>query len=327
MTVLVTGSAGHLGEGIVLTLRAAGRPVLGLDAKASAFTDRVGSILERAFLKECLDGVTAVIHAATLHKPHLATHSFQDFVDANVTGTRILLEEAVAADVACFVYTSTTSVFGKALSPGPEQPAVWVTEELGAEPKNVYGLTKLLAEGLCELSHHRHGLPVIVLRTSRFFPEADDDAAVRNRYEPANVQANEMLYRRVDIEDVVTAHLLAIEKAQSLGFARHIISATSPFEPDHVAELRVDAPTVVHRLFPESQALYGARGWKLFPTIGRVYINQLARSDLNWQPKYDFRHVLECLRQKRDFRSALALSIGSKGYHDRTFAEGPYPVN
>lgn len=327
MTVLVTGSAGHLGEGIVLTLRAAGRPVLGLDAKASAFTDRVGSILDRAFVKECLDGVTAVIHAATLHKPHLATHSFQDFVDANVTGTRILLEEAVAADVACFVYTSTTSVFGKALSPGPEQPAVWVTEELGAEPKNVYGLTKLLAEGLCELSHHRHGLPVIVLRTSRFFPEADDDAAVRNRYEPANVQANEMLYRRVDIEDVVTAHLLAIEKAQSLGFARHIISATSPFEPDHVAELRVDAPTVVHRLFPESQALYGARGWKLFPTIGRVYINQLARSDLNWQPKYDFRHVLECLRQKRDFRSALALSIGSKGYHDRTFAEGPYPVN
>jgi nucleoside-diphosphate-sugar epimerase len=326
MTVLVTGSAGHLGEGIVRTLRAAGRPVCGLDAKASTFTDRVGSILERPFVRESLVGVSAVIHAATLHKPHLATHSFQDFVDTNVTGTRILLEEAVAAGVECFVYTSTTSVFGNAMSPGPDQPAVWVTEELGPEPKNVYGLTKLLAESLCELFHHRYGLPVMVLRTSRFFPEADDDHAVRNSYKPANVQANEMLYRRVDIKDVVTAHLLAIAKAGSMGFARYLISATSPFEADDLAELRIDAPGIVNRLFPESEALYAARGWKLFPTIGRVYVNQLARSELDWKPKYDFRHVLECLREDRDFRSALARVVGSKGYHDRTFDEGPYPV-
>jgi UDP-glucose 4-epimerase len=326
LTVLVTGTAGHLGEGIVRTLRAAGRPVLGLDAKASALTDRVGSILNRPFVRESLDGVSAVIHAATLHKPHLATHSFQDFVDTNVTGTRILLEEAVAASVECFVYTSTTSVFGKAMLPGPDQPAVWVTEELGPEPKNVYGLTKLLAESLCELFHHRHSLPVMVLRTSRFFPEADDDVATRNSYEPANVQANEMLYRRVDIEDVVAAHLLAIAKAGSIGLARYIISATSPFDPDDLAELRIDAPGVVNRLFPESEALYAAREWKLFPTIARVYVNRLARSELGWAPKYDFRHVLECLRENRDFRSAPARAVGSKGYHDRTFDEGPYPV-
>jgi len=326
LTVLVTGTAGHLGEGIVRTLRAAGRPVTGLDAKASTFTDRVGSILERPFVRESLDGVSAVIHAATLHKPHLATHSFQDFVDTNVTGTHILLEEAAAAGVDCFVYTSTTSVFGNAMSPGPDQPAIWVTEALGPEPKNIYGLTKLLAESQCELFHHRYGLPVVVLRTSRFFPEADDDVAIRNFYESANVQANEMLYRRVDIEDVVTAHLLAIAKAGGIGFARYIVSATSPFDPDNLAELRIDAAAVVNRLFPESEALYAARGWKLFPTIGRVYVNQLARSELDWLPKYDFRHVLECLRENRDFRSALARVIGSKGYHDTTFDEGPYPV-
>ena len=326
MTVLVTGSAGHLGEGIVRTLRAAGRPVLGLDAKASTLTDRVGSILERTFVRECLDGVSAIIHAATLHKPHLATHSFQDFVDTNVTGTRILLEEAVAANVECFVYTSTTSVFGRALSPGPEQPAVWVTEELTPEPKNVYGLTKLLAESLCELFHRRHGLPVLVLRTSRFFPEADDDVAVRSSYEPANVQANEMLYRRVDIADVVNAHLLALEKAASVGFGRYIVSATTPFALVDLAELSIDAQGVVNRLFPECEALYAARGWKPFPTIGRVYVNQLARSGLDWEPKYDFRHVLESLRENRDFHSALARVVGSKGYHDRKFDEGPYPV-
>jgi UDP-glucose 4-epimerase len=154
----------------------------------------------------------------------------------------------------------------------------------------------------------------------------DDDVTIRKSYEPANVQANEMLFRRVDIEDVVTAHVLATEKARSVGFARHIVSATSPFEPDHLAELGTDAAGVVHRLFPESGPLYAARGWKLFPTIGRVYINRRARSELNWEPKYDFRHVLECLRENRDFRSALARDVGSKGYHDRTFGEEPYPV-
>jgi UDP-glucose 4-epimerase len=43
------------------------------------------------------EGVRAVIHAASLHKPHVATHNYQDFIDTNVTGTLILLEEAAAA--------------------------------------------------------------------------------------------------------------------------------------------------------------------------------------------------------------------------------------
>jgi UDP-glucose 4-epimerase len=55
-----------------------------------------------------MNGVQAVFHTATLHKPHIATHSRQDFVDTNVTGTLNLLEEAAAAGVASFVYTSTT---------------------------------------------------------------------------------------------------------------------------------------------------------------------------------------------------------------------------
>ena len=68
------------------------------------------------------EGVRAVYHAATLHKPHVATHSRQDFVDTNITGTLNLLEEAVAAGVEAFVFTSTTSVFGDALTPPPGLP-------------------------------------------------------------------------------------------------------------------------------------------------------------------------------------------------------------
>src|SRR6185437_15664722 len=145
-SVLVTGSAGHLGEALMRTFRAQRRPAVGLDIKASAFTDRVGSVCDRAFVKECLRGARTVIHAATLHKPHVATHSMQDFVDTNITGTLVLLEEAVAAGVEAFIYASTTSAFGDALTPAAGQPAAWITEDVAPIPKNIYGVTKVAAE-------------------------------------------------------------------------------------------------------------------------------------------------------------------------------------
>ncbi|HEY4640925.1 MAG TPA: NAD(P)-dependent oxidoreductase, partial [Thermoanaerobaculia bacterium] len=218
MTILITGSAGHLGEALMRTLRAAGRSARGIDIKDSPFTDRVGSISDRSFVREAMSGVGAVIHSATLHKPHIVSHSNQEFVDVNVTGTLTLLDAAVEAGVETFLFTSTTSAFGSALSPAPGEPAAWITEEVAPIPKNIYGVTKVAAESLCELFHRKHRLPVLVLRTSRFFPEADDDPSTAAVYSTPNAQANELLYRRADIADIVSAHLLALERARSIGF-------------------------------------------------------------------------------------------------------------
>jgi UDP-glucose 4-epimerase len=271
-------------------------------------------------------GVDAVIHTATLHKPHVATHSRESFVDTNITGTLNLLEEAVVAGVGSFVFTSTTSAFGGALTPPPAAPAAWVTEDVKPVPRNIYGVTKTAAEDLCELFHRKVGLACLVLRTSRFFPEEDDRKETREAYEDGNVKANEFLYRRVDIEDVVSAHLLAGEKARAIGFGRYIISATTPFTWDDLAELHVNAPAVVKREVPEYEAEYERRGWKMFPGIDRVYVNERARVDLGWRPRHDFRYVVDRLRAGEDPRSPLASAVGSKGYHSRKFAEGPYPM-
>lgn len=326
MTILVTGSAGHLGEALMRTLRKAGRDVLGVDLKSSPFTDRVGSIGDRAFVHECMIGVDQVIHTATLHKPHVATHAYQDFVDTNITGTLNLLEEAESRKVGAFVFTSTTSVFGSALVPPAGEPAAWITEDVVPVPKNIYGVSKLAAEHLCELFARRHRLPAIVLRTSRFFPEADDDPHMRSAFAPDNAQANELLYRRADIEDVVDAHLLALNAASRLGFGRYIVSATTPFEHGDLADIRLHADRVVLARFPACEALYATQGWRLFERIDRVYDNARARDALGWQPRYGFQHVLDSLRSGLDVRSALAREVGSKGYHDTVFADGPYPV-
>jgi UDP-glucose 4-epimerase len=325
MKILITGSSGHLGEALVRTLRQTGHEVFGIDLLPSDFTDAVGSIADRPFVKKSMAGVEAVLHTATLHKPHVVTHTRQSFIDTNITGTLNLLEEAVLAGVRRFVFTSTTSAFGSALTPPPGSPAAWVTENVSPVPRNIYGVSKIAAEDLCELFHRKQGLPCLILRTSRFFPEEDDRHETRTAYDDANAKVNEFLYRRVDIEDVVSAHLIAMEKAPAVGFGRYIISATTPFTKDDLAELRQNAPAVVARRVPEYEVEYARRGWKMFPAIDRVYVNERARNELGWRPVYDFRYILEQLRAGEDFRSPLARTVGSKGYHAEKFALGPYP--
>src|SRR5262245_53371841 len=326
MNILVTGSAGHLGEALMRTLPLEGHHPVGLDIKKSPFTHRVGSIVDRNFVRACIRGMDAVLHTATLHKPHVVTHSRQDFVDTNITGTLNLLEEAAAARAEAFVFTSTTSVFGRALTPSAGAPAAWITEDVVPMPKNIYGITKISAENLCELFHRDRGLRCVILRTSRFFPEADDRKETREAYADTNVKVNEFLYRRGDIADIVNAHVLALKKAESIGFERYIVSATTPFVQKDLPDLRRDAPAVVRRYAPQYEEVYAARGWSMFPTVDRVYVNDRARSELGWRPRYDFAYVIDQVNRGEDYRSPLARTIGSKGYHDVVFEEGPYPT-
>jgi UDP-glucose 4-epimerase len=326
MTVLVTGSSGHLGEALMRILRANGRAALGLDIIPGPFTDEIGSIADRALVARSLHDVDAVLHVATLHKPHVATHTREAFVETNVLGTLTLLEEAVRARVRAFVMTSTTSTFGDALKPPPGQPAAWIDEQVVPVPKNIYGVTKTAAEDLCQLFHRNEDLAAIVLRTSRFFPEEDDDPAARKAYPDDNAKANEYLFRRVAIEDVVDAHLLAIERAPAIGFGKYIISATTPFLPEDCARLRADAPAVVSLRAPGWEDEYAQRGWRMFPSIDRVYDNALARKDLGWRPKWDFTAIVERLRATGDIRGPLAKQVGVKGYHAELFEGAPYPV-
>jgi nucleoside-diphosphate-sugar epimerase len=165
-----------------------------------------------------------------------------------------------------------------------------------------------------------------VLRTSRFFPEDDDSRAARATHSSDNMKANEFLYRRVALEDVVSAHLAAVARAPALGFGTYIVSATTPLTEADLPLLRTDPAQVVRRYVPEFEVEYARRGWSLPPDIGRVYVNVAARRDLQWTPEYDFARIIRDLAAGGGVAGPLARTVGSKGYHDRIFAEGPYPV-
>ena len=324
MNILITGSSGHLGTALSIVLSKSNHKVLGIDVIEGNHTHHIGSLVDKTFVQKYMKGIDVVLHTATLHKPHIVTHSQQDFIDTNISGTLNLLEAAQQTGVKSFIFTSTTSTFGDAMK--STDSAVWVTEKLVPQPKNIYGVTKIAAENLCQLFYRNLQLPCIILRTSRFFAEVDDNQILRENYQDANIKANELLYRRVDIQDVVDAHLLAIEKAPTIGFGHYIISGTTPFKQTDLKELYKNAPSVLKQYFPSFETIYDAKNWAFFPSISRVYVNELAQNDLDWRPKYDFQWVLNCLKNKQDHRSSLAKEVGIRGYHEQTFENGPYPV-
>lgn len=327
MKILITGSSGHLGEALIRVLQKEPHEIIAVDYKASDFTTHQGSITDRKFVRNCMQGVDTVIHAATLHKPHIVTHSKSEFVSTNTLGTLNLLEEARLQGSKSFIFTSTTSTFGDALRPKAGEAAKWIDERVVPKPKNIYGVSKTAAEDICQLYYRNHKLPCLILKTSRFFLEEDDDKEKRAKFSDPNLKANEYLHRRVDIADAVEAHLLAIEKAEEIGFGKYIISATTPFSKADLPELNSDVAKVLARIHPNFPEIYESVGWKMFDQIGRVYVNEKARRELGWKPRYDFAYVLDCLKKGKEYRSDLALEVGIKKYHDQVFEEGPYPVN
>jgi nucleoside-diphosphate-sugar epimerase len=330
--VLVTGSSGHLGAALMLYLPTVGHRPLGIDILPSATTNLVGSISDRAFVASVFDAhpqLQHVVHAATLHKPHVESHQPQDFIDTNITGTQALLEaasaprhrgSAAAAPLLSFVFISTTSTFGAALSPEPGSPAAWIDDSVRPLPKNIYGVTKCAAEDLCRLAHLRHGLPVVVLRTSRFFPEEDDDDDRRASLADDNLKVLELAYRRCDLADVAAACRAAMLRAAGpdiAGWARFVISAPPPFARDE-ATLRMlnrDPQAAFEAAVPGVSAVFARRGWRFLARLDRVYDSTAALHQLGWEPQYTFARTVERVAAGQEWRSDLALRVGKKGYH------------
>lgn len=296
MRVLLTGSSGWLGRALVPQLNTEGYEVVGFDVAPGPHTNIVGSVADRALVRQALagQGFGAVIHTAALHKPDIARHPAQSFVDVNVTGTLNLLEGARDSGVSRFVFTSTTSLMiSSRIRAGSPGTATWIDESLAPlEPRNIYGVTKLAAEGLCRL-YAQAAMPVVVLRTGRFFPEEDDTLPGDGR----NLKAVEFLHRRLTVADAAAAHLAALRHAPALGFDTFVVSAPTPFQRADAAQLATDARAVVLRYFPDAEELFSRAGWKLPDRLDRVYDAGKAQRLMGFRCRTDFAAILAALRR------------------------------
>jgi UDP-glucose 4-epimerase len=279
--VVVTGSSGHLGSTVVAMLRDDGVEAIGLDAVAGPWTDLVADVRDADAVRRGLRGASGVVHAASLHAPHVPLRSKREFIDVNVTGVQVVLDAAREAGVETMVYSSTTSVYGRALE--PHEAAVWVDEELQPRPRDIYDVTKLAAERLCELFAAETGVPTTCLRVSRFSFGTAPELAVPY-----------CLHRAVNVGDAARAHVLALERVEG-GQLVVNVSGASPFRREDVDELLHDAAAVLRRRAPRLAEALRRSGHPLPRRIERVYAIDRATDELGYRPRHG---VLDLLREQ-----------------------------
>jgi nucleoside-diphosphate-sugar epimerase len=297
----VTGSSGWLAQDLVPRLKRAEHTVIGLDPVPGPHTDVVGTVADRDLVRQIIRDhrIQGIVHAGALHKPDIVRYPESAFRATNVEGTRNLLDAAVRAGHDRFLFTSTTSLMITAAiragRDGGATEAAWLDEDFGPlQPRNIYGVTKLEAERLCRRVHEESGMAIAVLRTGRFFPEDDD---THRHPSGPNIKANELLHRRLTVEDAAEAHVAALEKAPVLGCETFILSAPPPFAREECGELLHDARTVIARHFPDALALYERMGWTLPASLDRVYDPSRAERLLGFRCRTDFAAVLDAIRR------------------------------
>jgi len=276
--IIVTGANGDLGKVIMANFTDLGLPVYGIDLEAGPWVNEVLDIRQQQPVDRVLKNAESVIHTAALHARHLDLgYSKAAFVETNIQGTLNLLEAAKQHGLSKFIYTSSTSIYGTAMV--DEQQAVWVDEQLKEQPRDIYDITKQAAEQLCKDFYEVDGLQTCSLRVSRFLPEPDQ------------VLTNHRLYRGLDLRDAALAHKLALS-TDLTQFEIFVISSQSPFKPDDLRQIMLDAPSVIKRYFPHAEEFYANKTWALPQSIDRVYVVDKARVILGYNPQYNFDHLI-----------------------------------
>lgn len=312
--ILVTGSAGYLGKAFCLALRGLGAVPIGLDIVAGENVDFEGDVSDSGKVREAMKGCNGVLHTAALHAPHAAHHHESAFIATNITGTQNVLDAAVEAGGIPVIHTSTTSLTitknvkkseksGKIvwLDANSQSPMLSVKEmsDPADAPRNKYGRTKLEGERRC-VAAAQAGLPCVIIRISRCFPEdllADSVIPGETPPDTANLKANELLGRRVALVDVVTGHLRALTRASEPAIIGKVLTLSAPF-PFTRSETPTESAEFAgflkeHR--PDLLGLYKKLGWSMPFHLGRVYDAKLAVQLLDWRPLITFDLLIEAL--------------------------------
>lgn len=225
---LVTGGAGFIGSHIVDALVRKRHFVRVLDNFSSGKIENLSGVIKKIELIKadirssgaCMRaarGIDYVLHQAALRSVPRSLNNPLEYNEVNINGTLNLLEASRRNKIKCFVFASSSSVYGD-VDCFPEK------ENFAPRPISPYALTKLAGEHYCKIFSLHYGLATVSLRYFNVFgprQSLDDEYAVvipkfiscMLREEPVPVygsgrQSRDFTY----IDNVVSANILAAGK-------------------------------------------------------------------------------------------------------------------
>jgi UDP-glucose 4-epimerase len=296
-TVFVVGGAGFIGSHVVDQLLAEPvRRVVVLDnfvrgSRANLNSDPrlevvEGSILDSELLKRLCDGADAVVHLAALWL-YECVHEPRRAIEHNITGTFNVVEAAQQAGVGRFVFSSSASVYGDALTTP-------MTEDHPFNNRTLYGATKIAGEQILRAVNEQHGLPYVALRYMNVYgPRMDDRGAYVSVIMKvlARIEAGEppvihgdgtQAFDFVHVEDVARANVLALT-AEATDRAYNIGTGVETTIAELVAVLLEETGTELEPEFLPGEQMFVTR---------RVGSTDAAERDLGFRARIPWRDGL-----------------------------------
>jgi UDP-glucose 4-epimerase len=302
--VVVTGGAGFVGSHLVEHL-VEDASVAVVDDLSTGHREWVpegaefhhGDVREPSVLESVLDpSVDLVCHLAA--GKAVDTSNPRDQFEANTAATYTVLESMADAGVDTLLYTSSSTVYGEAPRPSPEDYGP-------LEPISAYGAAKVAEEGLVSTYAHSHGLRARVVRFANIVGPRLRGAVIPDFVEklaedPARLRIlgdgrQEKSYMHVS--DCVAA-MCHVVRAAEADYDVYNLGTETTTSVTEIADTVAD----VMGLDPSYEYTGGERGWTGDVPRMRLDVDKL--SSLGWTPRLESDAAVE--RAARELVGELA---------------------
>lgn len=295
----MTGGAGFIGSHVVDQLVTTGADVQVVDDLSKGRREYVPDPVKLHPLSVLDDGLddicqsfdpTRIIHLAAIHYIPYCNQNPEETVEANVYGTRQLLNTARRLDnLDSVVFTSSAAVYPPREKPNP------VTSTTG--PVDIYGTTKLLGEDLLQLFHAETGVRSISARLFNVYgpretnPHLIPEIIEQVRDGANTIKLGNLTPRRdfIYVNDVAEA-LLELAAGADIYRAYNVGSGTT-YSVHEVAELIGEVMGKDLTICQETDRTRESDRPHLEADISRI------RSEVGWEPTVDFPAGLRLLLQ------------------------------